>query len=170
MPAYRLQTVLEMRERAEDAAKDAFAAAMRALAEAQAEQKRMEEDLQTRKRERAEKIANYLQDALKKGAGANGMQNLSRFEQRLREEEAQLAAEIEQHKEVVAQKKLEAEQKRHELAEASKEKKAIEKHKEKWAKQVKHERDVREELNQEEIGNTLHLQRQRATARREGDE
>jgi flagellar export protein FliJ len=170
MPAYRLQTVLEMRERAEDAAKDALAMAMRALAEAQAEQKRMEADLANRKRERAEKVAAHLEEALKKGSAANGMQNMNRFEQRLREEEALLAERIEQQKDLVAQKQTEADQKRAELAEASKEKKAIEKHKEKWSKEVKHQREVHEELNQDEIGNTLHLQRQRAAGRRDGEE
>ena len=47
------------------------------------------------------------------------------------------------------------------LTEAAKEKKAIEKHKETWAKELKRERDMREELAQEEIGNALHLARTR---------
>jgi len=170
MPAYRLQTVLELRQRAEDAAKDAFAAALRAVAEAQAEQQRMEDDLARRKRERAERVAAYLEEALSKGSAALAMQNMSRFEARLREEEANLAVEIEQQKEVVAQRQAEAEGKRAELAEASKEKKAIEKHKEKWAAQVRHERQVREENNQDEIGGALHLARGRDQARRGGRE
>ena len=53
------------------------------------------------------------------------------------------------------------EQRRREMAEAAKELKAIEKHKENWQKQVKYERQQREELNQEEIGNALFLARQR---------
>ena len=170
MPQYRLQTVLEMRERAEEAAKEAFATAMRALSEAQAEQKRMEDDLARRKRERAEKVAAYLQDALSKGSAANAMQNMNRFEARLRDEEAQLAEKIQRQKEVVAQRQAEADGKRAELAEASKEKKAIEKHKETWAKQVRHEREVREENNQDEIGSALHLARKRDALRRSGGE
>jgi flagellar export protein FliJ len=170
MPQYRLQTVLELRERAEEAAKEAFAAAMRALAEAQAEQKRMEDDLARRKRERADKVAAYLADALKKGSAANAFQNLSRFEARLRDEEAALAEAIERQKELVRQKHAEAEQKRAEMAEATKEKKAIEKHKETWQKQVKHERDVREENNQDEIGSALFLARGRDQTRRSGGE
>ena len=47
------------------------------------------------------------------------------------------------------------------MAEAAKELKAIEKHKEKWAKEIKDERQKREEMSQEEIGNTLFLMRQR---------
>ncbi len=53
------------------------------------------------------------------------------------------------------------EQRRREMAEAAKELKAIEKHKENWKKAVKEERDKREEMNQEEIGNTLFMMRQR---------
>lgn len=170
MPQYRLQTVLEIRERAEEAAKEAFAAAVRALAEAQQKQKDMEEDLARRKRERAEKVAAYLQDALKRGSAANAMQNMSRFEARLRDEEAQLALEIEEQKKVVAERHKEMEQKQHELAEAMKEKKAIEKHKEKWSAQVKHERAAREELNQDEVGQNLHLARQRDALRRGGSD
>jgi hypothetical protein len=49
-----------------------------------------------------------------------------------------------------------------EMAEAAKEKKAIEKHKDTWSKQVRYERQMKEESNQEEIGNTLHLARVRA--------
>lgn len=170
MPQYRLQTVLEMRERAEEAAKDAFAAAVRSLTEAQQKQKDMEDDLARRKRERAEKVAAYLQDALKRGSAANAMQNMSRFEARLRDEEAQLALDIEEQKKVVAQRHREMDEKQAELAEAMKEKKAIEKHKEKWQSQVKHERAAREELNQDEIGQTLHLARQRDASRRGGEE
>jgi flagellar export protein FliJ len=128
----------------------------------------MEEDLARRKVERAQKVAAYLQEALAKGSAANAMQNMSRFEARLRDEEAQLAEQIERQKEVVAQREAEMEEKRGELAEASKEKKAVEKHKEKWAAQVKHERDVREENNQDEIGGALHLARKRDAVRRSG--
>ena len=53
------------------------------------------------------------------------------------------------------------EQRRREMAEAAKELKAIEKHKENWQKQIRAERQAKEELNQEEIGNTLFLMRQR---------
>ena len=53
------------------------------------------------------------------------------------------------------------EEKRMEMAEAAKELKAIQKHKEKWAKELRHQRDLREEAVQEEIGNALFLARTR---------
>jgi len=41
MPQYRMQTLLEMRERAEEDAKQAFSEAMQAFVKAQQEQKRL---------------------------------------------------------------------------------------------------------------------------------
>jgi flagellar export protein FliJ len=162
VPPYRLQTLLEMRERAEEAAKQAFSEAMRALAREQAEQKRLEEDLEKRKRERKAKVAAYMQEVMAKGkVGIGGLAGMNRFEDRLKDEEAQVALEIERQKEQVKVAERVVEDKRREMAEAAKEKKAIEKHKENWQKQVRYERQQKEELNQEEIGNTLHLQRTR---------
>ncbi len=86
---------------------------------------------------------------------------MQRFEERLKDEEAQVALEIERQKEVVKVAEKLVEEKRALMAEAAKELKAIEKHKEKWVAEVKHERDAREELNQEEIGNALYLARTR---------
>jgi flagellar export protein FliJ len=168
MPQYRLQTVLEMRERAEQAAKEELAKALQALAEAQKKQAEMEEDLARRKRERAEKVSEYLQQALRRGSGANAMQGMNRYEERLRDEEAALAEEIERQRAVVADRQAESEQRRAEFAEATKEKKAVEKHKEKWEKGVRAERAMREEQNQEEIGNALFLARKKDDQRRGG--
>lgn len=161
MPQYRLETLREMRERAEEAAKQAFSEAMQELAKAKAEQKRLEDDLVRRKEERQLKVAAYLEDVMRRGVGAGGMASLNRFEERLKDEEAEVALEIEKQKELVKEAEANVEQKRREMAEAAKELKAIEKHKEKWKAEIKKEREGREELNQEEIGNTLFLMRQR---------
>jgi flagellar export protein FliJ len=164
MPPYRLQTLLEIRERAEEAAKQAFSEAMQALAKEKEELARLEEDLERRKRERKEKVMAYLQEVMAKGAGAGGLSNMNRFEERLKDEEAQVALEIDRQKEMVKTAEQLVEQRRLEMAEAAKEKQAIEKHKETWQKQVKYERQMREEMNQEEIGNALFLARQRKSS------
>ncbi len=161
MPPYRLQTLLEMRERTEDDAKQAFAEAMKALAKEQEALKTLEADLARRKEERKAKVQAYLAEVMKKGIGAGGMAQMNRFEQRLKDEEAQVALDIERQKETVRQAEKLVEERRAEMAEAAKEKKAIEKHKDNWKAEVKKERDAREDLATEEIGNTLHLQRQR---------
>ncbi len=162
MPPYRLQTLLDIRTRAEDEAKDAFSAAVKAH---EAEKKKlasMQADLERKKVERKAKIQAFLEDVSQKGGGISGFQQMGRFENRLKDEEAQLALDIERQREAVDQAEKLVEQRRSEMAEAAKEKKAIEKHKENWVKEVRAERMAKEEMNQEEIGNSLHLRRIRA--------
>ncbi len=161
MPPYRLQTLLEMRERAKEEAEQAFSAAIKALEKEKVELKRLEDDLERRKAERKQKVINHLNEVMAKGAGINGFNMMGRFEQRLKDEEAQVALDIERQKEAVKAAERVVEQRRREMAEAAKELKAIEKHKENWQKQVKAERQQREELTQEEIGSALFQARQR---------
>ena len=161
MPPYRLQVLLEMRERAKEEAEQAFSNAVKALEKEKAEQKRLELELETRKAERKQKVLAYSQQVMAKGAGINGLTRMNRYEERLKDEEAQVALEIERQKEAVKVAERLVEQRRREMAEAAKELKAIEKHKETWQKQLRAERQAKEELNQEEIGNTLFLMRQR---------
>jgi flagellar export protein FliJ len=161
MPPYRLQTLLEMRERAEEAAKQAFSEAMQALAKERKELLRLQEDLECRKKERKAKVLAYLDEVMKNGAGAGGMAGMNRFEDRLKDEEAQVALDIERQKDIVKAAEKTVEEKRMEMAEAAKELKAIEKHKEQWGKEIRRMRDMREEAVQEEIGNALFLARTR---------
>lgn len=162
MPPYRLQALLEIRERAKEEAENAFSDAVKAAEKQKAELKRMEQELEKRKAERKQKVQEYLQQIMAKGnTGPNAFTSMNRYEERLKDEEAQLALEIEQQKEAVKVAEKLVEQRRREMAEAAKELKAIEKNKETWQKQVRAERQAKEELNQEEIGNTLFLMRQR---------
>lgn len=160
-PQYRLETLLEIRRRAEEAAKNKFAQAQKELAAARAELQRLIDDLERRKRERKAKVDAYLQELVSKGMGALAVQGMGAYEKRLRAEEDEVAQQIEAQREVVARAEAEVERKRAALAEAAKEVKAIEKHKEKFLKQVKAEREAREEQASEEIGNALFLARQR---------
>ena len=170
MPQYRLQTLLEMRERTEEEAKQAFSEAMKALAKEKDALVKLENDLEQRKAARKQKVQEFMAEVMKKGVGAGGIGTMNRFEDRLKDEEKQVALDIERQKEAVRQAEALVEVRRAEMADAAKEKKAIEKHKDNWKAEVKKERQAREELNQEEIGNTLHLQRTRAAAKAGGDE
>jgi flagellar biosynthesis chaperone FliJ len=161
MPQYRMQTLLELRQRAEDMAKQAFSEAMQKLAAEQRELLRLEQDLERRRRERKARLDEYLTEVTQKGSGVNGLNMMYAFEKRLKDEEAQVELDIEKQKEAVKAAQKLVEQKRLEMVEASRELKAIEKHKEKWAMAVKAERDMREDLAIEEIGNALHLARNR---------
>jgi flagellar biosynthesis chaperone FliJ len=166
MPAYRLQALLDIRTRAEEEAKEAFSEAVKAAEKERQALAGMQQELERKKAERKARVAAFLQEMTAKGGGISGFQQMGRYEQRLKDEEVQLALEIERQKEIVAQAEKLVEQRRAEMAEAAKEKKAIEKHRDNWKAQVRKEQMAREELNQEEIGNTLHLQRVRAEKNR----
>ncbi len=161
MPQYRLEVLLDIRTKAEEAAKDAFAEALKAAEKEKKQLVTMNQQLERMKVERKAKVQAFLQEMSAKGGGISGFQQMGRFEQRLKDEEAQFALDIERQKEVVIQAEQLVEQRRMEMAEAAKEKKAIEKNKEAWAKQVKKERAEKEENNQDEIGAVLHLARTR---------
>ncbi len=161
MPPYRLQVLLDIRTKAEEAAKDAFAEALKAADKEKKQLVTMNQTLERMKVERKAKVQAFLQEMTAKGGGISGFQQMGRFEQRLKDEEAQFMLDIERQKEVVTQAEALVEQRRAEMAEAAKEKKAIEKNKETWAKEVKAERQKKEESNQEEIGAVLHLARTR---------
>ncbi|MDP2276211.1 MAG: flagellar assembly protein FliH [Archangium sp.] len=161
MPPYRLQVLLDIRTKAEEAAKDAFAEALKAADKEKKQLASMNQQLERMKVERKAKVQAFLQEMTAKGGGITAFQQMGRFEQRLKDEEAQFMLDIERQKEVVIQADALVEQRRAEMAEAAKEKKAIEKNKENWAKEVKKERQTKEEANQEEIGAVLHLARTR---------
>lgn len=162
MPPYRLQALLDIRTKAEDEAKEAFSAAVKAAEKEKKHLVELQQTLERMKVERKAKVQAFLNEMTAKGGGINGFQQMGRFEARLKDEEAQQALDVERQKEAVVQAEKLVEQRRAEMAEAAKEKKAIEKNKEAFLKQVRAERMAKEELNQEEIGNALHLQRVRA--------
>jgi len=162
MPAYRLQTLLEIRTKAEDQAKEAFSHAVKAAEQGKKKLADLKAGLERRKAERTAKVQAFLDEMTQKGGGITAYQQMKRFEDRLKDEEALAELEIEEQKEVLAEAEKVVEQRRAEMAEAAMAKKAIEKHKETWKKQVRFELQQREEMNQEEIGNALHLQRSRA--------
>ncbi len=162
MPPYRLQALLEIRTKAEDEAKEAFSHAVKA---SEREKKKLAElsvALERRIAERKAKAQAFMEEMTRKGGGITSFQQMQRFESRLKDEEAQAELEIEHQKDVLSEAEKVVEQRRVEMAEAAMAKKAIEKHQDTWKKQVRFEQQQREEMNQEEIGNALHLQRSRA--------
>lgn len=162
MPPYRLEVLLDIRTKAEEEAKEAFSVAVKAAEKEKKQLATMQQQLERMKVDRKAKVQAFIDDMTKKGGGITGFQAMGRFEQRLKDEEAAFSLEVERQKEVVEEAEKLVEERRFEMAEAAKDKKAIEKNKEAWTKQVRAERMAKEEMNQEEIGNALHLQRTRA--------
>src|SRR5262245_53880789 len=119
MPQYRLQTLLEIRERTEEEAKQAFSEAMKALAKEKEALATLEQDLERRKAARKQKVQEFLDEVMKKGVGAGGIGQMNRFEDRLKDEEKQVALDIERQKETVRQAEQLVEVRRQEMADAA---------------------------------------------------
>jgi flagellar export protein FliJ len=161
MAHYRLQTLLELRASAREAAERALAQAVRDLAVARRRLEDLERDLRQRREARRRKLATFLSEMMERGGGATEFDQMHRFEERLKDEEAQLGLEIDRQNDLVNSAARAVEEKRHEMEETAKELKAIEKHKESWSQQLRLEMEAREERSQEEVGNTLHHLRTR---------
>lgn len=159
MPTYRLQALLEIRERAKKEAEEIFAQATQALREEQdklaAEERRLEEMIEDRHRRR-ESYARQLASGEMK---VTDQSNAYRYIERLKEKEAEQQTVIDAQREQVREAEKEMRRCQAALVEAARELEALVKHKEKWAEQVKRERMMREENIMDEIGQTIFQQR-----------
>jgi flagellar export protein FliJ len=152
---YRLEAVLTLRQRAEDEAKEELARKLRALRAEEKELQNRKDALAAHQRKRAEWIREQTQ-SMGKGGAAQEIQRMNRYGERLRDEEQRIADRIPPQEEKVEEAKAAVEVARLALVEAQKQKKAIETHKEDWIRQKKKDREAREELQMDEIGQTIH--------------
>ena len=79
-----------------------------------------------------------------------------RFIDRLKEDEADQKGKIDSQKERVREAEKNVQKKQTALVEATRDLKALEKHREKWAKAVRRERALKEEDQLDEIAQTIH--------------
>lgn len=158
---YRLQPVLDKRQKIKEDAEKALGVAQKAL---DAEKKKEEEcaqavekakqDKEDYKIEMNRKILNDNLEVSKITMLKNYMKSLDYAIVKAQEKLEEQKARVQQAEKVV-------EQKRAQLIEATTEFQAIEKHKEKWIEGVKKEEEETEQKEQEEIGNVLYLARKR---------
>ncbi len=159
MAKYRLQTLLEIRERAEEDAKQAFAAAMAQLKQEQDllqelkdELERMIEDRYRRREEYANKLASGEMKVTDQAAAY-------RFIDRLKEKEVEQKGRIDAQRENVREAEKHMKRAQDALIQATQDLKALQKHKENWETQVKKERAMREAEQLDEIAQTIYQQR-----------
>ncbi|MEQ8273135.1 MAG: hypothetical protein RMA76_11130 [Deltaproteobacteria bacterium] len=159
MAKYRLQTLLEIRERAEEDAKQAFAAAMAQLKQEQDllqelkdELERMIEDRHRRREEYANKLASGEMKVTDQAAAY-------RFIDRLKEKEVEQKGRIDAQRENVREAEKHMKRAQDALIQATQDLKALQKHKENWEAQVKKERAMREAEQLDEIAQTIYQQR-----------
>ena len=155
MAQYRLQTLLEIRERTKKAAEEDFARAMRALAEEQEKLKGEEETLDKMIEDRHRRRDEYARKLTSGEMKITEQSNTHRYIERLKERELDQQTIIDAQKEQVREAEREVERAQEALVLATQELKALEKHKEKWAEEVRRERMMREEGAMDELGQAI---------------
>jgi hypothetical protein len=159
MAKYRLQIVLDKRQKAKEAAEKALGEAQKAL---EAERKKeaqcaqaVEDAKQHKENAKIELNQKILDGKLSVEKIRMGKDHLKSLDFEIKKAEEKL----EQQREKVKEAELFVEQRRMDLLEKTKDFQAIDKHKEKWAENVKKEIETAEQNEQEEIGNVLFVAR-----------
>lgn len=152
---YKLQAILDLRERAKQERMLIVAARRAALAEAEKELARREQNLADCKSQQADAQGKMLEEA---GGGAEARRIVAHRTHLadLRLSEQQLMIEVEQQKLSVSRAEKEVEKALAALVEASKELRVIEKHREGWRQQMGRAEARREQKLNDEIGLIRH--------------
>jgi flagellar export protein FliJ len=159
LPKYRLQPVLDKRQKIKEDAEKALGAAQKELDAEKKKEQECAEAVENAKRAKEEFKAEMNRKMLTENLEINKITMLKNYVKSLEYLIEQAKEKLEQQKVRVKQAEKVVDQKRGELLEATKEFQAIEKHKEKWAEAIKKEMEEAEQKEQEEIGNVLYLQR-----------
>ena len=158
-PAYRLQVLYEIRERKKKEAEEAYAEKKKLVAIEQKKLDEMKQKLKDMIAFRIAKKAEYAEQTRRGELNINQINGGDRHVMRLKAEESAYKVEIDrQHERVMDAERLAAEA-MEVVVKMTQEFKALEKHKEKWAKQVKKERDAKEEMEVEDIAQAQYFQR-----------
>jgi flagellar export protein FliJ len=158
MPKYRLQTLLELRERAKKDAEEVFAQALQQLAEEEARLREEEENLERMIEDRHRRREEYARKLASGEMKVTDQSNAYRYIERLKEKEVEQQTVIDAQKEQVREAEKEVKRAQDALVLANQELKALEKHKEKWEEEVKRERMLREENAMDELGQSIFQQ------------
>lgn len=155
---YRLQTVLKMREKARDEAGRNVARRLDELEDAKNELNRRQNDLLTCYEKQDQKQL-AMNEMLESGAPVRNVVRHRTFLDGLRESEQQLTESAEKQKRSVVRAEGDLDTARDELIETTRDFKAIETHRSKWAATVKKAAQRREQKASDEIGALLHGRR-----------
>ncbi len=152
---YRLQALLEAKERAKSRAEIALAKAIGKLEEAKKKEKKLKEE-KTAIGKRRKEARKKLEDELMGGPGVAGSgERHVAFMRGLEEDEKKKDQEIEKQQEVVAACETACRRARRDYIDAVKELRVMEKHKKLWEKKLKTELDRREDEELDEISQML---------------
>jgi hypothetical protein len=158
-PAYRLQVLFEMRERAKTEAEEFYAEKKRIVIAEQKKHDEMKEKLKQMVQLRQDKKTEYAERTRRGEYTVQQIQQNDRHIDKLKQQEAAYQVEIDRQGERVREAERSAAEAMEALVRATQDYKALEKHKDKWIKQVRKEQLLKEELAAEDIAQAQYFQK-----------
>jgi hypothetical protein len=158
-PAYRLQVLFEMREKAKKAAEEVYAEKKKLVAVEQKKLDEMKQKLVEMIEMRQAKKTEYAEKTRRGELTVSQITANDRHIDRLKSQEAAYQVEIDRQAERLRQAEKVAEQALQDVVKATTDFKALEKHKEKWLKQIRREQALKEELQVEDIAQAQFFQK-----------
>jgi flagellar export protein FliJ len=154
LPKYKLKVVKDVRERAKKDAMQFLAQCRLYLAETEAELAQREKAVENCLRQQEDNQKSLLEN-MRNGADVRLIVAYRAYSSDLKNKETELRDLLKEQEEVVEKAQLEVEKAMEKLAEAGKELKVIEKHKENWERRQRREINLKEQKLSDEIGAIL---------------
>lgn len=159
LPPYRMQVLFELREKAKDEAEEFYADKKKALLEQQKKLDDMKQTLRDMAAFREGKKQEYAEKMRSGELNIQQIQGNDRHIEKLKQEEQAYQVEIQRQAERVNDAQGEVDDAMEAMLKATQDFKALEKHKEKWAKGIKREITLKEEDAADEIAQAQYFQR-----------
>ena len=158
---YRLQTLLGLREKAKNEAERHLGECLAALQQEKERLADMEQELEQMIAKRQARMRDYSEKQMRGEMSAQAVISANAYIERLKEQEEAQKDAIEGQKDVVAGREEDVRDAREKLTVATQDLKALEKHKEKWEKKIKREKQLKEEEALDELAQTIYLNKGR---------
>ena len=158
---YRLQTLLGLREQTKNDAERYLGECLAALQREKERLAAMEKELEQMIAKRQARMRDYSEKQMRGEMSAQSVISANSYIERLKEQEEAQKDAIEGQKEVVSGREEDVRDAREKLTVATQDLKALEKHKEKWEKKIKREKQMKEEEALDELAQTIFLNKDR---------
>jgi flagellar export protein FliJ len=157
LPPYRLQALVEIRERKKEEAEAYLGTCIKALTVEEEKLQGMETELTRMVNKRLTLRQEYMDRAMRGEVSAQKAIDTNTFIKRMMEMEKEQQEAIEGQKEVIVARKEDVDEARRKLVTATQDLKALEKHKEQWMAAIVAERARKEEETLDELAQTIFL-------------
>ena len=155
---YRLQIVLDRKEEARQQAALYLAEKKEILKKEQEELQRLNQELLENEKRRQKEYDAMANEGITGGLDANTAQQRLNFVKRLDHLAGELKFKITEQEERIQFAEDEVEEALQDLVDACRELKVMQKHKEKWQKQIKKEEETKEQNEMNEIGSIMYVE------------